>query len=365
MARIIADVYVKENKQILGDDPKSEFNRKILAVNDMYGWLYEKGILEQVSFEFKDYEEAAYFALDTKDLEPYRREMGACMTRDADLAVRHIFDEPYTPCAYSGAVELGWTMSSYRGVDGCVGRSWECGLVKNLDTDGIYRVAKVRDEQGVQAAVSALFAEFDWEPTLAEEKAVGHDFSHVEQPLSSIISSVDQNRFTDTTNAILCFDTIDGQDVVCVDLCYDCRETLRNCDVVNLFQMPHTQENIQTARLLLDQLAEEYRIPVHSELSEDKSVHRSNHEVAETYSVTLTKQELDMIKKSLDVMGDQLADREGYSSGEEYWDLKEKLADYEGNSPICQPIDRIISDASSRIGTTEHDAGTSAKEPTR
>ena len=44
--------------------------------------------------------------------------------------------------------------------------------------------------------------------------------------------------------------------------------------------------------------------------------------------VILTRDEIKNIKEALDVMGDRLADREGYSSGEAYWDLKEKLEAY-------------------------------------
>lgn len=178
MPRIISDVYIKENKNIWGKDPTEEFNQRILAVNNMYGWLYEKGILEKVSFEFKDYEDAAYFAVNAKDLVPYRKEMEAAEIESAALAVKHIFDVPYSPCHYSGAIELGWTMSSYRDVDGSVGRSWECGLVKSLDTDGIYEIAKVRDEQGVKAAVRALYAQFDWNLTLPEQEKYNEALEH-------------------------------------------------------------------------------------------------------------------------------------------------------------------------------------------
>lgn len=46
-------------------------------------------------------------------------------------------------------------------------------------------------------------------------------------------------------------------------------------------------------------------------------------------NVPLSKDELDLIKKSLDAFGDRLADREGYSSGEECWNLKEKIESFE------------------------------------
>lgn len=170
MSRIISDTYIKQNKQTWGDDPNSLFNRRILAVNNMYGWLYEKGILEKVSFVFKDYDGTAYFALNASDLLPYRKEMEKAQIDGAALAVRNIFDEPYTPCVYSGAIELGWTMSTYRSVDGMVGRSWECGMIQHLNTEGIYKISDIRDKLGVKAAVKALYDQFDWNLTIPEQK---------------------------------------------------------------------------------------------------------------------------------------------------------------------------------------------------
>jgi len=178
MSRIISDTYVKQNKQIWGEDPNTEFNRKILSVNNMYGWLYEKGILEKTSFVFKDYEGTAYFAVNAKDLLPYREQMEKAEIGGAALAVQHIFDEPYTPCIYSGAIELGWTMRSYRSVDGCVGSSWECGLIQCLNIDGIYKIAEIKDELGVKAAVCALYDQFDWNLTLPEQARYQEALEH-------------------------------------------------------------------------------------------------------------------------------------------------------------------------------------------
>lgn len=161
MPRVICDTYVKGEKHIWTADKDDwsnrEFNRKILAVNDMYGWLYETGILRETAFEIKDYSDVTIFAMDVKDLEPYREKMAASGLKDVDVALRHIFDEYYTPCEYSGAIELGWTMMGYRDVDGCVGRSWECGLLKGLDARAAHDVLRVLEDKGVKDAVSAAF----------------------------------------------------------------------------------------------------------------------------------------------------------------------------------------------------------------
>lgn len=42
-------------------------------------------------------------------------------------------------------------------------------------------------------------------------------------------------------------------------------------------------------------------------------------------NVSLSHDELNLIVKALDAVGDRLADKKGYSAGEKYWDLKEKL----------------------------------------
>jgi len=171
MARIICDTYIKKDKQIFGEDPTTPFNQQILAANAMYGWLYDNGILENASFIFKDYKDATHFALNVDALMPYRKQMEESGLSNAQYAVHLLFDQDCRPCTYSGAIQFGWSMSSYRSVDGMVGRSWECDLIKALDTTGIYEVAEEREVNGITAAVHKLFAQFDWNPTLSEQKA--------------------------------------------------------------------------------------------------------------------------------------------------------------------------------------------------
>lgn len=162
MARIICDTYYKKKKPIWDLDPDNPstqaFNKRIIAVNAMYGWLYDQGILEKVAFEFKDYSDMTFFALDVKSLHSYREEMSKTDLPDAELAIANIFDREYTPCLYSGAIQLGWTMRTYRYEDGTVSRSWECDLVDSLAAHLALDVLDIRDKQGEKAAVSAVFA---------------------------------------------------------------------------------------------------------------------------------------------------------------------------------------------------------------
>lgn len=165
MERIICDNYQKNGKHLFGEDPTTEFNQKIVAINNMYGWLYEKGILEKRSFEFKDYSDITYFALDAQDLLPYRSAMEASGVEGAELATRHIFDVEYSPCLYSGAIELAWTMFSYRDFDGTVSRSWENELCRHMNSSAVLDVRKMKDERGVKEAVKLSFELSGFEKT--------------------------------------------------------------------------------------------------------------------------------------------------------------------------------------------------------
>ncbi len=354
MIRIICDTYTKGDKHLWGDNPHDEFNQRIDAVNRMYGWLYEKGILNDVSFEFKDYEDAVYFAVDAKDLEPYRKEMEAAQIEGAALATRHIFDQDYTPCTYSGAIELGWTMMSYRDVDGCVGRSWECGLVKGLNTEGIYTVAKVRDEYGPKAAVKALFAQFDWDLTLPEQERYRDALNYFQKTYGADLTGLNARELLYcyengkdlldydfwTRYQTLCDEKMTFEEYVAIDSEFD--GDPHDIEESDLEAISEIKASLNRYRALQkgETIPKENRQPDDTPSKpplthrlEDASVRSAapmnseplSKNVADSVHVTLTKEELDLIKESLDVRGNQQADREGYSSGEPYWDLKEKL----------------------------------------
>lgn len=160
--RIIHDVYQKNKVSQFGDDPSTPFNTKVRAVNDMYGYLYNKGILKKESFVSKDYPDTFYFAVNTKALKPYREEMLNSGIENAELAVKHIFEEEYKPCVYCGAITLGWLMTTYRDTCGTVGRSWECYGCKVFETANVSKVAEVKRAKGVAEAVKYEWTLFRW-----------------------------------------------------------------------------------------------------------------------------------------------------------------------------------------------------------
>ena len=163
--RIICDCYTKKEKRLLGDDPNTPFNQKIVSVNNMYGWLYKEGILEKVAFEFKDYSDCTYFAFDVADLLPFREKMTESGVEDFACAIQHIFDENYSPCEYCGAITLGYLMQTYRDFDGTVSRGWECYLCENLASHTVLDVCQTKEEKGTKEAVKAAFDFAGFEPS--------------------------------------------------------------------------------------------------------------------------------------------------------------------------------------------------------
>ena len=155
--RIINDYHRKQKELVYDEFMSKEFYDKIKSVREMYAFLYEKGILKEVSFEYRDDAQGTTFALDADKLEPYREEMINSGTYMADLAVYHILDAEYTPCVYCGSLELSWTMMTYRDNCGCIGRSWECGMCKALRGKDLCKVSEVEEEKGVKVAVSKLW----------------------------------------------------------------------------------------------------------------------------------------------------------------------------------------------------------------
>ena len=90
---VICDIYEKDKKHIFGDDPALPVNQRLIAVNNMYAWLYNRGILEKISPLYKDYDTATYFSFDTRDLRPYMAEMLTTLAlciRKVEVLLTHI-----------------------------------------------------------------------------------------------------------------------------------------------------------------------------------------------------------------------------------------------------------------------------------
>lgn len=99
----------------------------------------------------------------------------------------------------------------------------------------------------------------------------------------------------------------------------DCEICFVNCDSDEFFDIDEED-------------TEEYTFDVYGITVEDEIVYlhceedfvNENNESAESIE-TLTDEEKEMIKKALNYYGNRLADTEGYSSGEPYWDLMNRF----------------------------------------
>lgn len=136
-----------------------------------------------------------------------------------------------------------------------------------------YANGRINDLDGMKISDIGLYYEsdgdfhFDIEEMLFEdnEKSLSIFYPEIPKDCSGMIdietkirddqvaglieNVVEPDRFTDSTNAILCSDSVNGQDVVCVDICYDSSEHLPECDVENVLQIPVSEDHIRLAAL--------------------------------------------------------------------------------------------------------------------
>lgn len=80
------------------------------------------------------------------------------------------------------------------------------------------------------------------------------------------------------------------------------------------------------------------------------------------YCVIVTEDEMDMLIQSLDVMGDRMADREGYSAGEDYWDLKETLEQIQEEGAKQKSFGQMVSGAQARSSAGKAQAHENSRE---
>ena len=152
---IIVDYYNKNGAELYPTN-YTGLNDRIQLMHDFYELMYKSGVLQKVSFEYREYDDVVFFAFNAKDL-------GAFIDANADnpivvAAASKIVYGGIAPCNMTGAIQPGAVMSTYRDNNGCVGRSHECTLVQKLDT---YACGLIYDEKkncGVIDAVKLAFS---------------------------------------------------------------------------------------------------------------------------------------------------------------------------------------------------------------
>lgn len=160
-------------------DNYNEDHAYFFSCREMFRWLYQKGILKEISFLFSEKENSIYFAFDTDDLLPYRDQMESAKVRDCSIACSRIFgDEGYQtdPSFYSGAVSLTWTMLDYRNIGGCVTRSWGLLDEKTLTNESLGIITAIQKMHGTKAAVEAIWDLYD-DGKLSYEISIDEDYA--------------------------------------------------------------------------------------------------------------------------------------------------------------------------------------------
>ena len=163
--RIICDCLSKNGPNIYGNDLSTPLNKRVIMINNLYNWLYKAGILEKISFEYKDYDDATFFAFDAADLKPYINNIANSGIEDVMDALNVILFENIQPCVFSGTRQPGCNMSTYRNNNGCVGRSHECELIQYLDTGSASVVYGIKKNYNPRMATNILFRISMFDPT--------------------------------------------------------------------------------------------------------------------------------------------------------------------------------------------------------
>lgn len=163
--KVICDTLIYDNEELVLCETKSsvlsEKTKEVFQIlnanRQALAYLYEKSILATISdylMEIKGENPGRdiYFVCDIDKMLPYQAELKERFPEN------DIFEER-TPCIYSGCVSVTSTMSTYRETCGCVGKSWEVGLIKNLDGQTASKIAAVKKALGpVQSGINAINA---------------------------------------------------------------------------------------------------------------------------------------------------------------------------------------------------------------
>ena len=128
-------------------------------VEDVYRMLYLKGVIRDLAFAIKEYDDMVYFAIDANNLYPYREDIRWAVNNKekADEIDQLIFIRNNPVCKYSGATQLTAPMITYRKNGWNVGSSCEIELVSELATPYAEYIRNIRQEKGIRECIRELF----------------------------------------------------------------------------------------------------------------------------------------------------------------------------------------------------------------
>ena len=149
---VLMDFYSKNGPELY-PEKYAELNQRVTAMHKLYHMLYCSGPLQSISFEYKEYDDMVYFAFEVKDLERF---LNDCEDKNfVTLICKYL--ENCMSCRFTGAIQPGIFMQTYRDNCGCIGKSHECIIAQWLDNDACGMIYNERKTKGVKDAVTMAF----------------------------------------------------------------------------------------------------------------------------------------------------------------------------------------------------------------
>ena len=149
---VLMDFYAKNGPELYPEQYAS-LNQRVIAMHKLYHMLYCSGILQNISFEYKEYDDMVYFAFEVKDLEEFFND---CEDEEFVALIAQYLENCIT-CIFTGAIQPGIFMQTYRDNNGCIGKSHECIIAQWLDNEGCGIIYNTRKISGVKDAVKMAF----------------------------------------------------------------------------------------------------------------------------------------------------------------------------------------------------------------
>ena len=155
--RVICDCFSKSGCD--SDNPHLQ------TVQKTYEFLYSKGILKDISFEFRDYSDCVYFAFDTADLDRRWFEIMRDQSSYLPEGMHFLMHHPIRPCSASGCISLIKPMITYRSNNGVTSPSRENFLVADLTNEFVNAIKQIRSKAGTIYAIKYLFEVSGFDPS--------------------------------------------------------------------------------------------------------------------------------------------------------------------------------------------------------
>lgn len=165
----------------------NRFARDSNAAILCFDYLNNKGVLKDIVEYYKETEREGNvliidFVLDADKVKPYFDELKSYLTsigrNPENCTLFKVYE--YGTCAYSGCVSLTSLMPTYRDTYGCIGRSFEAGVVQLLNGLDAHTVYEIREKEGeIKAGIKAI--ELSWNPTPYEEPDIGVIYDEEEE----------------------------------------------------------------------------------------------------------------------------------------------------------------------------------------